>query len=125
MWCPDRSLVTPEGSGKLCSGDHRETFISLIGFWSPRDYEEQWTEGIARVVNGGVDSCLINSLHDPAAVEIIRWWLLYPVARTVHVQTGFLILAQQNQQFSTRDPYASIPPRVTIDEGQEVSELGH
>jgi hypothetical protein len=58
--------------GEIVLGDYRELFISLIGFWSPRDYEDQWREGIRRVVQRE-RSCLVTSLDDPAKSEVITW----------------------------------------------------
>lgn len=109
--------------GEIVLDDERERFVSLIGFWSPRDYELQWRIGIRRLVREGQNSCLITSLHDPTEVDVINWWLLYPDGDVVHIQEALLLLAEHKINFSTSDPYASIPPRMTVDEdGNQISE---
>jgi hypothetical protein len=107
--------------GEIVLGDYRELFISLIGFWSPRDYEDQWREGIKRVVQRE-KSCLVTSVDDPAESEVITWWRLYPVGRTVYVRNSLLLLEDLPDAFSTRDPYASILDRHTVDDGHQISE---
>jgi hypothetical protein len=109
--------------GEIVLGDEREMFLSLIGYWSPRDYEEQWRNGILRVVRERQESCLITSLHDPREADVLMWWLLYPDGDTVRIQNALLLLDQHRQEFSTHHPYASIPPRrIVTDDGQPISE---
>jgi hypothetical protein len=73
----------------------------LIGEIALDDYLEHFQ---SRVVNRRVNSCLITSLHDPSEIEVITWWVLYPIGRTVYVQDCLLPLDQQERRFSTRDP---------------------
>jgi hypothetical protein len=109
--------------GEVLLGDEREAFVSLIGFWSPRDYLQQWEEGIRRLVNQNKTSCLITSLHDPKEADILTWWLLYPLDHNVHVQNALLVLSEQRAKFATNSPYDAIPPRRQFtDEGDQISE---
>ena len=109
--------------GELTLGEDRESFVSLIGYWSPRDYEQQWLQGIERVVRANRASCLITSLHDPAEADVISWWLLYPEGEVVHIREALLLVNEDRGTFSTADPYAAIPVRQPNDEsGDEISE---
>jgi len=109
--------------GEIDLGGEREEFLSLIGFWSPRDYENQWTDGVRRLVAGEGDSCLITSIHDPAVAEVGTWWLLYRRRGAVYVQNALLLFRDAGTQFTTLDPYRSIPERQTATEdGRPISE---
>jgi hypothetical protein len=109
--------------GEIVLGSERETFLSLIGFWSPHDYQRQWIRGIRRLIQEGTASCLITSLHDPLEADVISWWLLYPVGSDVYLQEALLLLGSCRDRFSTRDPYAVVPPRrKEAADGDEVSE---
>lgn len=109
--------------GEIVLGDESEGFLSLVGFWSPRDYQQQWKAGVRRLVDERKSSCLITSLHDPQQAEILTWWLLYPVNDEVHVQNALLLLRETRPGFSTKDPYNSIPVRRELSEdGSQISE---
>ena len=109
--------------GRITLGDYRETFIALIGFWSPRDYEEHWIRSVRRVVERRETSCLITSLHDPAASDMLWWWPLYVRHERVVVQNSILLLRELPRPFSLRDPYASVPPyRDRNEDGYPISE---
>lgn len=110
-------------TGRIILGEYEEDFVSLIGFWSPRDYECQWRTAIERMVRMGCDSCLITSIHDPTESDIGRWWLLYPDRGIVHVQEALLLFNQLSGQLSVDDPYGAILPRRTYnEEGMPISE---
>lgn len=109
--------------GQITLGGDIENFESVIGFWSPKDYERQWTEGVRRVVRSGKDSCLITSIHDPGLVDVLSWWLLYPEADEVHVQDALCLVRECLPRFSTVDPYRSIPERArATEDGEPVLE---
>jgi hypothetical protein len=109
--------------GEIELGAEREGFVSLIGFWSPKDYEDQWIAAVQRLVKDRCSSCLITSIHEPKETDAIIWWLLYPYSQDVRVQNALLLTAEQTLPFSTSDPYQSIPPyRAVTDEGDMISE---
>jgi len=109
--------------GEIELDDYRETFIAIIGFWSPHDYQNQWREAITRLVERRERSCLITSLHDPAVSEMLWWWLLYIEDDQVAVQNAILLFSELPKPFSTGDPYASIPAHRTMnEEGLEIVE---
>jgi hypothetical protein len=122
-WTPGSETGNAGRFGRITLDDFSETFVSLIGFWSPYDYEVQWRRGVERLVGERRNSCLITSLHDPAATEMLMWWLLYPDGDRVVVQQALLFFANLDRTFSTNDPFSSIPPRRQItEEGEAISE---
>lgn len=109
--------------GEIELGEYRETFTALIGFWSPRDYEEHWKRSLRRLVDEDMPTCLITSLHDPSVAEILHWWLLYPEADAVRAQNALLPLRQLANPLDTRNPYTAIPRyRSKSEEGYDISE---
>lgn len=110
-------------TGEIVLGTDRESFTSLVGFWSPADYAAQWRRGLERVIQQQLPSCLITSIHDPSEADVIHWWLLYPDGEEVAVQNALLLPRTLDRPFSTVDPYASVPARrVVNDDGYAVSE---
>jgi hypothetical protein len=109
--------------GEIELGEYRETFTALIGFWSPRDYEDHWRQSLRRLVDEDMPTCLITSLHDPSVAEILQWWLLYPAAGVVRAQSALLPLRHLASPFDTRNPYGAIPQyRSKSVEGYDISE---
>lgn len=109
--------------GEIVIADAIELFESVIGFWSPKDYESQWMEGAARAAVERETSCFITSLTDPLHAEYIKWWLLYPTDERIVLQEGLLILDKLSEPFLTSNPYSSIPLRARLTEdGYPVSE---
>lgn len=122
-WTPGSETGNAGRPGRITLDDFSEMFISLIGYWSPRDYEAQWRRGIRRLIEERRDSCLITSLHDPAATEMLMWWLLYPQGEFVIVHQSLLLFRDLEHAFSTNDPFYSIPPREQMtDDGEPISE---
>lgn len=120
---PGSTLGNTGQYGRITLDEFEEDFIALIGYWSPRDYVLQWRRAITRLVEERRPSCLITSLHDPGVADVLSWWLLYPSADQVSIQEARLQLRQLARPFESRDPYASIPPRITVsEEGDAVSE---
>lgn len=121
----------PEGSvignsappGEIVLGDYQESFTSLIGFWSPLDYQNHWVSALHRLVDERKRSCLITSLHDLDVAEILHWWLLYPDGDDARVQNALLPLKALRPRFDSSDPYGAIAPHRTVnDDGLEISE---
>lgn len=110
-------------AGEIQLGEHSESFVSPIGFWTRADYEAQWRRGVERAAKDSRPSCLLTSIAAPQDSDLIRWWLLYPVGDCVFAREGLLIRSALTQPFDADDPYALIPPRERLNEdGQEISE---
>lgn len=120
----DQSVLGDAGLyGEIVLGEHTERFVSLIGYWSPLDYQRQWRTGIRRLIRELVPSCVITSIDDPDNSEILRWWLLYPLGDVVAVRESALEYKRSRTKFSTEMPFLAIPPRRLLSEdGFEISE---
>jgi CdiI N-terminal domain len=44
---------------------HAERFAAPLYYWDESDYEEQWRQGVERLVGGADTSCLVTWMHDP------------------------------------------------------------
>lgn len=109
--------------GEIRIGEYQETFVALIGLWTPEDYEAHWRQATSRLVRSGQPSCLITSVYHPTESDLVRWWLLYPEGERVFMREALLIQPQIPRRFNPSDPYSFIPPRHEAGEdGQEVSE---
>lgn len=116
-------LGNAAAEGEIVLGDYSESFLSLIGFWSPSDYQSHWHASVERLVHDGRDSCLITSLQDPAESEYLMWWLLYPAGHTVFVQNALLLYKNLTKSFVPSDPYRAVPARRTLTgDGDPISE---
>lgn len=119
---PGSKLGDAAQYGEIELGEYRETFVALIGFWSPHDYQTHWKASLDRVLLRQW-SCLITSLHDPTATEVLHWWLLYPQGSVVAVQNRLLLLNDLPRPFDPTHPYSFVPERqVKNSDGYEISE---
>jgi len=53
---------------------------------------------------------------------MLFWWPLYRINDQVFVQNHILFFDQLDVPFDPTNPYESVRPRTTIEDGQEVSE---
>jgi hypothetical protein len=108
--------------GRLQLGEFQEDFFAPATHWSKDDYENQWRQGLTRLVERRLPSCLITAIGEPAETGVI-WWLLYPDGEMVHVQNQYLIPDVLTVPFEVDDPYRFISPRETVStEGGPISE---
>jgi hypothetical protein len=109
--------------GEIQLGSHWETFRADLSYWSTTDYETHWLAALQHLVAGAEISCLVTSLTDPDQTNFITTWPIYVDGDDVHVQNQLLFLDELDHPFDPAAPWASIDPRVTIDEdGQRISE---
>lgn len=109
--------------GRIVLDDYRESFESLIGYWSPADYQAQWQSGLERIADENNPSCLITSVYDPENSEYLTWWLLYPLRDRIAVQNQLLLFANLARPFELATPFESVPARRTVStEGDPISE---
>jgi hypothetical protein len=108
--------------GEIVLGNFRERFLSPLTFWDEAHYQNQWNDGLRRIIAGS-DSCLITSITDPDRSNHLTWWPLYRQANEVHVQNHLLFLDGLPSRFDPNDPYAHIPKREAVsEEGEKISE---
>ncbi|HEY9228617.1 MAG TPA: hypothetical protein VIP11_18325 [Gemmatimonadaceae bacterium] len=103
-------------------GTESDSFAADLRFWTMRDYEKQWREGVARLATGVVSSALITSYAGPGdAIHSMR--PMWRVGQTVYLQDRLVVgrdIAPPNvaEQF-----YDLIGARSThSDDGTPISE---
>jgi len=118
-----RDVTSPTSFGRLQVGEFQEDFEMDLSFWSPRDYERQWRQGLERLVEKEGASCLISSMSRPESANFVFLWLLYRDEDRVFVQQFVLILDECSEAFRPEDPYRHVPSREIVSEdGELVSE---
>jgi hypothetical protein len=109
--------------GEITLDDFVEKFETPLIFWNADRYERQWRDGIARLLNGALRSCLITSMLDSRSEVFGAWWKLYRERDHVVVQNQLLLSELFGGDFDPNDPYRSIPERLQSSaEGTPVSE---
>jgi len=120
---PDLEVGERAAFGIIQIGSFQERFISSLDFWSIEEYEQQWIQGLIRVVNHEAKSTLITSLTNPKNTNFITWWPIYRIKETVCFQNHLLFLADLTTPFDPKSPYSHVHKHSTkSDEGQRISE---
>jgi len=122
-----RFVERPSRSGyayaKVSIGDFEEAFEVDLSFWTRREYEWQWRDGLKRLVSGEPRSCLIASLSDPRSANFVFLWSMYAMGGNVVFQNRVLFLDEVDERFDPSDPYRHVGPREAVSTGGEpVSE---
>lgn len=109
--------------GEIALDDLVESFETWLTFWDTDQYENQWREGIHRLLEGAPRSCLITSISDPNCEWFGVWWKLYREGEYVVVQNQLLLSKVPGCNFNSKNPYEFIPDRSSFSEdGVPVSE---
>lgn len=109
--------------GEITLDDFVESFESWLTFWNVDQYENQWREGIHRLLEGAPKSCLITSIAEPKYEHFGAWWKLYRDGEYVVVQNQLLLSMVLGNNFNSGNPYEFIPDRSSFSEdGVAVSE---
>ena len=109
--------------GEIVLNDYVERFEASSSFWKARDYEQQWSGGLARLRQGELKSCLITDMYDPSNASFIRWWPIFRSGEQIVIQEQILFLDRLDSPFNPSDPYRFIGDRKSIsDDGERVSE---
>lgn len=107
--------------GEILIDDYREIFLSPIGYWTPDQYTSQWRAAIAGLLDRGQPAALITSVWYPAQGDLVRWWLLYPRGEdTIAIHEAFLILPDQDREFTPDEPQSFIPAYQQLTEDGEI-----
>jgi hypothetical protein len=109
----DTGLSETYLSGVICLGEFREEFASSLSYWSRDDYEDQWREGIKRILSGDSDtSAIIVDIMSPDRTgSTLTWWPMYLDGNSVCFQMQIVMLDRLPQGFRRRDLYSHIQPR--------------
>jgi hypothetical protein len=65
--------------GQIALGTFVEEFEMALTTWNRERYEQQWREGIQRILNGASKSCLITSFWGDKDAFGGEWWRMYRV----------------------------------------------
>jgi hypothetical protein len=110
--------------GRIEIGDFSEHFRIVTSYWDRVAYETQWKTAIRHLLDGATNSCLIQSMGNPALATYLFWWPMYRLeGDVVAVQNHILFLEELSEPFDPGDPYRFIHARETVDEdGDRISE---
>jgi hypothetical protein len=113
----------PVATGVIQIGAHRESFHSVLGFWSVEIYRTNWINALRRVLSGADVSCLLTSVPNPATANLFTTWPLYRSNDQVSVQNQLIFADELDRAFDPDVPWQYIGPRTTVDEeGSRISE---
>jgi hypothetical protein len=109
--------------GVIRIGSFRESFSSILGFWSLEDYRANWITATRRLLGVAEVSCLLTSVPNPAKANFFTVWPLYRSGDHVYVQNQLIFADDLNGDFDPDAPWQYVEPRTTIDEdGTRISE---
>ena len=113
--------------GQITIGDDIEYFDAPLDWWTIKDYESQWENGLKRLLHNNV-SCLVVAINDPHCRKFIEWWPIYKIDNKIHVQNHIIIediYAERigDKPFTLETCYDFIPQyRSHTEEGNKISE---
>lgn len=109
----DSSFSETYLSGVICLGEFREEFASSLSYWIRDDYENQWREGIERILSGDLDaSAIVVDIMSPYKTDsTLSWWLMYVEGEFVCFQEHILDFGRLPKGFQRRNLYSYIPSR--------------
>ena len=112
--------------GEITLGTFVEVFEMALTTWNVEHYQQQWDEGIQRILSCASKSCLITSFWSEKNALGGEWWMMYRVQDQVVIQNQLIrpdVFDQRYKNFDADNPYSSIPDRKTVtDDGQKISE---
>lgn len=110
--------------GQIVFGTFVEEFESILTVWSPERYDQQWREGIQKLLDGGSKSCLIISLWSDSNGFGFCWWPLYRVEEQVIAQNALIWDPEMfDRNFDPNNPYQFVPEHRSVSEdGHQISE---
>lgn len=107
--------------GGIELGSESDGFTADLSTWSPRDYEAQWREGIARLAAGEESSALITSYAGPEA-PVHSIWPMWRVGTQVVFQEH-LVPGDAIEGPNVVDAfYRAVGERRSRSEGSPISE---
>jgi hypothetical protein len=101
--------------GELVLGDGRHCFLVDLRAWDIREYERQWREGVARLVQGAPSSALMSAYRGPGH-EPHLMWALWRDQSHVYVQEHPVVPAELDTPFNPFDPYPHVGERIPASE---------
>jgi hypothetical protein len=115
----------PYAEGELTAGRHSERFRADLRVWRKADYENQWKEGVARLLSGAKSSALVTSLcqsGEETSVELVplsrrggtvsigeRAVLTEALPEPLDVGIAYELVAEREAETRSARPQAEVP----------------
>jgi len=120
---PYDDRTTPAACGLLTLGRARESFLASLYQWGVEDYERQWKQAVAVLLNKKNKAALITTYGSPEVATHLEWWPMYLVGDIVYFQNHLLFYEQLPGRFSMESAFSFLRDRDTVDEqGSRISE---
>lgn len=103
----------PHAGTELIAGATRLHRRVDLRYWRIADYERQWREGIARLVNGAESSALMLGFAGPGDASH-SMWALWREAPSVYIQPHCVLGALLDDPFDPRTPYEHVGARIPV-----------
>ncbi|HEU5154008.1 MAG TPA: hypothetical protein VFU03_04725 [Gemmatimonadales bacterium] len=101
--------------GELVLGGGRICFLVDLSAWDIREYEQQWREGVARLVQGAPSTALMSAYRGtPDRPHLM--WALWRDASHVYVQEHPVLPAELDAPFDPANPYPHVGQRIPASE---------
>jgi hypothetical protein len=108
---------------EITIGNFKELILSSHDYWRREQYKNQWHEGLKRIIDGELQSCIIGSMYNPKKANFINMWPVYKIKNKIYIQNMILFLKEIKKPFDEKNIYSYIPSRVTVnEEGKKISE---
>ena len=101
--------------GELVLGDGRRCFLVDLTVWNIPDYQRQWREGVARLVQGSPSTALMTAYRARPG-EAHAMWALWRDESQVYVQQHLVLPEELDAPFNPLDPYPHLGERIPATE---------
>jgi hypothetical protein len=105
----------PHAGAELTAGVTRLHHRVDLRYWRIADYQRQWREGIARLVNGAHSSALMSSFSGAGDAPHLMW-ALWRQGAHIYIQSHCVLPAHLAAPFDPRAPYEHVGARIPITE---------
>jgi hypothetical protein len=103
------------GGELVLGGAGRHCFLVDLSVWDIGDYERQWREGVARLVQGAPSSALMTAYRGPGNQPHLLWGLWRDQSH-VYVQEHPVVQSGLEEPFDPDQPYAQVGERIPASE---------
>jgi hypothetical protein len=103
----------PHAGAELIAGATRLHRRVDLRYWRIADYQRQWREGIARLVNGAHSSALMSGFAG-AGDAPHSMWALWREGAYIYIQSHCVLRAHLAAPFDPRAPYEHIGTRIPV-----------
>jgi hypothetical protein len=105
----------PHAGAELLLGEARLIFLAELSHWNMRQYQNQWREGISRLLQGATSTALMGSYSGPSGAAQ-QMWAMWRLDEHVYVQEHVVLGAELDAPFDPTDAYPHVGARVPTTE---------